>query len=256
MAALPAGGTSTPLHSLGSPCHWLGLAAWAMVLVLLAPSAQLQLPPLATKRVPLAIGPHGAAGTQRPAPGGARMASELRAFCPPIPPEAVPSPTAPAQPPEFGIDVAAAEEEVDESQFVSMLTVDRDFFLRVIATKVQCQVVRLKYVDWPRPDTDVCVYSANDDPHASRHLYSYGQWIPQLDISALLSLGPCSQARPFVMVVGTGVGIVPLAAALQGCHVIAFEPWSGNFGRTVHGLMMSNALRCVGHVAVCTVPAG
>jgi hypothetical protein len=239
------GAAGTWPAGLGSPCSWLVLAAWATVLVLFAPGAQLQLPALSGKRAPLTISPIAAGGGGRVHGPGGRATAEQHPFCPPIPPDVDPQAT--AAPQEAAAPTTAGDDadEGEESQFTSMLTVERDFFLRLIATKVQCQVVRLQYPDWPRPDTDVCVYSSNDDPHVSRHIHAYGQWIPQLDIAALLSLGPCSHARPFVMVVGTGVGIVPLAAALQGCHVIAFEPWSGNFGRTVHGLMLSGVLRCV-----------
>jgi len=129
--------------------------------------------------------------------------------------------------------------------------VDRDWFHRILAAQVQCQQVPLSYRRWPpvappSPPPRVCTYSSLTDATASRYLAERGVLLAQSEVDALHAAGPCTVERPFVVVVGTGMGIAPLVAAARGCHVIVLEPLSGNVGRLVWALMHNGLImRCV-----------
>jgi hypothetical protein len=40
----------------------------------------------------------------------------------------------------------------------------------------------------------------------------------------LLSTGPCSEDRPYMLDIGANIGLFTLLGAYRGCHVLSFEP--------------------------------
>ena len=83
----------------------------------------------------------------------------------------------------------------------------------------------------------MCTHDPTVDTVISSHLHKYGFWGSPDEFMILLSTGPCSEERPYMLDIGGNIGLFSLLGAYRGCRILAFEPLSDNIQRFSHSVI-------------------
>ncbi len=70
----------------------------------------------------------------------------------------------------------------------------------------------------------------------SDHLHKWAFWGSPDEWMVLLASGPCTPERPYMLDIGSNLGVFSLIGAERGCHVMAFEPLSENIHRVYQSM--------------------
>jgi FkbM family methyltransferase len=70
----------------------------------------------------------------------------------------------------------------------------------------------------------------------SKHLHEWSFWGSPDEWMVLLAAGPCTAERPYMLDIGSNLGVFTLIGAERGCHAVAFEPLSENIHRLSHSV--------------------
>lgn len=87
------------------------------------------------------------------------------------------------------------------------------------------------------PPIRMCTHDPEVDTVISSHLHKYGFWGAPDEFMVLLSMGPCTEERPYMLDIGGNIGLFTLMGAEKGCHVLTFEPLAENNHRMASSLI-------------------
>jgi FkbM family methyltransferase len=85
-------------------------------------------------------------------------------------------------------------------------------------------------------DVKICTHDPTVDTVISDHLHKWSFWGSPDEWMVLLAAGPCTAERPYMLDIGSNLGIFSLIGAERGCHAVAFEPLSENIHRLSHSV--------------------
>jgi FkbM family methyltransferase len=85
-------------------------------------------------------------------------------------------------------------------------------------------------------DVKICTHDPTVDTVISDHLHKWSFWGSPDEWMVLLAAGPCTEERPYMLDIGSNLGVFSLIGAERGCHAVAFEPLSENIHRLSHSV--------------------
>lgn len=85
----------------------------------------------------------------------------------------------------------------------------------------------------------ICTHDPTVDTVISDHLHKWSFWGSPDEWMVLLAAGPCTAERPYMLDIGSNLGVFTLIGAERGCHAVAFEPLSENIHRLSHSVKVN-----------------